>query len=291
MAEPEDNPGISAPSSGADLTAQLAEEWDALISLGGEIEDEDWEKPTPCPGWSVAAQYAHMIGTESMLLGRPNPEVDPGKPGHVRNDIGGFNEVWVAALAGRPREEVLADFAEVTAARREALAAMTEADFAAPSWTPVGKADYRRFMQIRVFDCWVHEQDIRDALGRPGHEDGAAAEQSIDEIVRALGFVLGKKVGLSDGQSVVFELTGPVERTLNVAVVDGRAKVVAALPAGQDSPTVGLALSSAAFARLACGRTDPAAVLAGSAGHVGGVQISGDEELGRRVVSNLAFTI
>ena len=291
MADAQDSPGISAPSTGADLTAQLAEEWDALISLGGEIDDKGWEKPTPCPGWSVAAQYAHMIGTESMLLGRPNPDVDPGKPGHVRNDIGGFNEVWVAALAGRPRKEVLADFAEVTATRRDALAAMTEADFAAPSWTPVGKADYRRFMQIRVFDCWVHEQDIRDALGRPGHEDGAAAEQSIDEIVRALGFVLGKKVGLSDGQSVVFDLTGPAARTLNVAVVDGRAKVLSALPAGETSPTVGLSLSSAAFARLACGRVDPAAVLAGSAGRVGGVQMSGDEELGRRVVSNLAFTI
>jgi len=291
MSDTEAKPGISAPSGGADLTSQLAEEWDALISLGEEIDDEDWEKPTPCPGWSVAAQYAHMIGTESMLLGRPNPDIDPGKPGHVRNDIGGFNEVWVAALAGRSRKEVLADFAQVTAARRQALEGMSEADFAAPSWTPVGKADYRRFMQIRVFDCWVHEQDIRDALGSPGHEDGAAAEQSIDEIVRALGFVLGKKVGLSDGHSVVFELTGPVERTLNVAVVDGRAKVLAALPAGAAPPSVALSLSSTAFARLACGRIDPAAVLAGSAGHVGGVQVSGDEELGRRVVSNLAFTI
>ena len=291
MADTEDRPGISAPSSGADLTSQLAEEWDALIVLGEEIDDKDWEKPTPCPGWSVAAQYAHMIGTESMLLGRPNPDADPGKPDHVRNDIGGFNEVWVAALAGRSRKEVLADFAEVTAARREALAAMSEDDFAAPSWTPVGKADYRRFMQIRVFDCWVHEQDIRDALGRPGHEDGAAAEQSIDEIVRALGFVLGKKVGLSDGQSVVFDLTGPVDRTLNVAVVDARARVLAALPGGEDSPTVALTLSSTAFARLACGRIDPSAVLAGGAGHIGGVRISGDEELGRRVVSNLAFTI
>ena len=24
---------------------------------------------------------------------------------------------------------------------------------------------YGRFMRVRVFDCWMHEQDIRDALG------------------------------------------------------------------------------------------------------------------------------
>lgn len=275
-------PGIVAGSTGADLTAQLSEEWDSLIALGDELDDPGWERGTPCPGWTVAAQYAHMIGTESMLLGRPNPEVDPGKPEHVRNDIGGFNEVWVAALAGRARKEVLADFAEVTAQRRAALAAMAEADFAAESWTPVGKADYRRFMQIRVFDCWVHEQDIRDAIGTPGHESGPVAEQSVDEIVRALGFVLGKKVGLAAGQSVAFDLTGPVTRRIGVGVIDGRAKVVDALPAGTTG--VILALSSSDFTRLACGRVDPATVL-------GRVEISGDRELGNRVVSNLAFTI
>ncbi len=66
----------------------------------------------------MSAQYAHIIGTESLLLGRPRPEVDPGQPDHVRNDIGGVNEVWVAALAGVPRDEVLARFDEVTEARR-----------------------------------------------------------------------------------------------------------------------------------------------------------------------------
>lgn len=282
-------PGIRAGSAGADLTAQLSEEWDSLLALGDELDDSDWGRQTPCPGWTVAAQYAHMIGTESMLLGRANPEIDPGKPAHVRNDIGGFNEVWVAALAGRARKEVLAEFAEVTAQRRSALGAMSEADFAAESWTPVGKADYRRFMQIRVFDCWVHEQDIRDATGRPGHESGPVAEQSVDEIVRALGFVLGKKVGLAAGQSVRFELTGPVMRQIDVAVLDGRARVVDDLPPEAGGrPTVSLILSSSAFTRLACGRVDPGGVLGGD---LGGTAIAGDEELGRRVVSNLGFTI
>lgn len=282
----EKGPGLAADSSRDGMTAQLNEVWDALADVGASIDDREWAAATPCPGWPVSAQYAHVIGTESMLLGRPNPEVEPAgeAPGHVRNQIGGFNEVWVTALAARSRPEVLEQLAEVIGARKQALAGMTEEDFAASSWTPVGQADYRRFMQIRVFDCWVHEQDVRDAVGRPGHEDGPVAEQSIDEIVRAAGFVVGKKAGAPTGSSIRFELNGPVHRRIDVDVTD-RARVVESL-AGD--PTVAIALSSSAYARLSCGRIPPADVLAGA---LGGVHFGGDEDLGRRVVENLAFTI
>jgi uncharacterized protein (TIGR03083 family) len=278
-------PGICADSSGAALTDQLSEEWSQLGELGAALADDEWNAPTPCPGWTVAAQFAHVIGTESVLLGRDNPDVDPGRPDHVRNDIGGFNEVWVAALASSSRHEVLERFAEVTSARRSALAAMSEEDFAQPSWTPVGKADYRRFMQIRVFDCWTHEQDIRQAVGRPGHDAGPVAEQSVDEIVRAIGYIVGKKAGAPAGSTVTLALTGPVQRDIHVAVVDGRARAVAELAA---PATATLRLTSNAFTRLACGRVDPEQVLGGA---LGGIETSGNAGLARQVATNLAFTI
>jgi uncharacterized protein (TIGR03083 family) len=276
-----ETPWLSADSSAAGLTAQLAEVWNSLRDLGRDLSDDDWSCPTPCPGWPVSAQYAHMIGTESMLLGRKNPDIEPGRPEHVRNDIGGFNEVWVAALASVPRTEVLEQFAEVTGARQEVLQAMTEDAFDEPAWTPVGQADYRRFMQIRVFDCWVHEQDIRDALKQPGHEAGPVAEQSVDEVVRAIGYIVGKKAGVPAGASVRLELTGPVTRTVNVDVADGRARPVPTL-SGEPSTTV--TLPSPVFTRLACGRVDPAAVM-------DQVSFRGDLALGRQVAEHLAFTI
>ena len=39
-------------------------------------------------------------------------------------------------------------------------------------FTPEGPGPYRQFMAIRVFDCWYHDQDIREALGRPGFLEG-----------------------------------------------------------------------------------------------------------------------
>lgn len=265
-----------------DLVAQLDEVWSSLEELGRSLDDDGWRRATPCPGWDVGAQYAHVIGTESMLLGRPNPEVTPPEeaPAHVRNRIGTFNEVWVDHLAGLPPGEILAAFAEVTGARREALAGMTEADFDAASWTPVGEADYRRFMQIRVFDCWVHEQDVRDAVGRPGHEGGPVAEQAIDEIVRALGFIVGKKAGAPEGSRIRIELTGEAARRIDVAVTD-RARVVDAL---DGEPTATVTLPATVFARLACGRVDPGSV-------ADRVVTAGDDHLARAVAANLAFTI
>jgi uncharacterized protein (TIGR03083 family) len=214
-----------------------------------------------------------------MLAGEPTPKDEAAdRPAHVHNDIGRANERWVTELRRCGPTELLNEFQRITAQRLEALRALTDAQWEEPSWTPVGQADYRRFMQIRVFDSWVHEQDIRSAVGQPGHGEGPAAEQAIDEIERALGYVIGKRAGAPDGSSVTIDLIGPVFRSIHVAV-DGRAAMVASLP---DAADVTIRLGSDTFAALACGRVDAADV---------SVDIEGDEDLGRRIAANLAFTI
>jgi uncharacterized protein (TIGR03083 family) len=269
----------SAESTAAALTAQLAETWSSIDLLCRGLTAEEWLTPTACPGWTVADQLAHIVGTESMLAGEPAPTEEAADlPPHVHNDIGRANERWVTGLRRSGPADLLQEFRRITARRLEALRARTDAQWEEPSWTPVGPADYRRFMQIRVFDSWVHEQDMRSAVGRPGHGDGPAAEQAIDEIERALGSVIGKRAGAPDASSVTIDLTGPVTRSIHV-LVDGRAAVVAALPHTAD---VTMGLDSVTFAALACGRVDPTEVA---------VAIEGDQEVGQRIVTNLAFTI
>jgi len=268
-----------AENSAAAVTAQLAETWDSIDQLSRELVPQEWLIPTACPGWTVADQLAHIVGTESMLAGEATPTWGAADvPGHVRNDIGRTNEQWVAELRRSDPIHLLEEFRRITARRLEALRALAEEQWEEPSWTPVGKSNYRRFMQIRVFDCWVHEQDMRAAVGRPGHGGGPAAEQAIDEIERALGFIIGKRAGAPDASSITIDLTGPVVRSIHV-VVDGRAAVVATLTKPAD---VTLRLGSVDFAALACGRVDPAEVV---------IAIEGDQDLGQRVATNLAFTI
>lgn len=258
--------------------AALDEEFDAVIDLAAGLAPAEWDLPTACPGWSVKDNLAHVIGTEAMLLGRPTPDVAlPDDLPHVRNDIGRVNEQWIEAYRDRPPVDVLADLREAVAARRAALAGMDQTAFDAESFTPAGPDTYGRFMRIRTMDIWMHEQDVREAVGRPGHEGGAAVEAALDEMTAALGFVVGKRAGAPAGTSVRFDLTGPAGRRVDVEVGD-RARVVEALA---EPPTATLTLPAHLFTRLCGGRgADPAAV-----------EVSGDRELGVSVARSMGFMI
>jgi uncharacterized protein (TIGR03083 family) len=200
------------------IIAMLVEEWAALEELLDGLDASEWWMPTTLPGWSVHDVVAHLIGTESRLSGEGEPPslIDVTTLAHVRNAIGAANEHWVRALRSEPPEEMRLRFQDVSRRRAEMLIAMSREDFDVPTQTPVGQAPYRRFTEIRVFDCWMHEQDIRQAIGRPGHEDGPCAEVSIDEVVRALGFIIGKQAAVPDGSIVTIDLIDVPRSFLNL---------------------------------------------------------------------------
>jgi uncharacterized protein (TIGR03083 family) len=260
----------------------LHDVWQRLDALLSELDDADWDRPTCLPGWNVRAVVAHIIGTENVLLGNQPPPLDvtPESHPHVRNDIGRLNEAWVAALGGLSPADLLARFRADVERRKAALAETTQEAWDTVGFTPAGQDTYGRFMRIRVFDQWMHELDIRDAVGRPGGEGGPAAELALDEMEAALGFVVGKKAGAPQGARVRFALTGDAGRTVDVEVAE-RAAVVDAL---SGPPTLTVTMPVGVFARLCGGRADPAALRPD-------VTIEGDDELGQRLVANMAYTI
>lgn len=265
----------------SDVIALLAREWDAIAGLLDDLEPADWSRPV-LPGWDVHDVVAHIVGTERALAGAELPALPPGEPvpGHVRNDIGTMNEAWVVALRPLPDADLLAQFRAVTEQRLMALRAMTAQEFDAPSWSPAGPATYARFMGTRVFDCWMHEQDIREATRKPGNESGPVAERALDEAAGGLGYAIGKLGKAPQGSTVRITLTGPINRDLHV-VVDGRARVTEAV---DGEPTVTMTMPSSLFFRLCGGRDDAASML-------GQIEFGGDVELGRRLAANLGFLI
>lgn len=262
----------------------LREVWASLDDLLDGLTAEQWSAPTPLSGWDVRDNVAHIIGTEAMLNGDPAPDVaiDREARPHVRNDIGAFNEQWVESMRSTPPAEVLDRFRVITTNRLAVLDAMNQDDWEAESFTPAGKDTFGRFMQIRVFDCWLHEQDIRDAVGRPGDESGLPVEVMLDELATALGFVVGKKAGAQPGDRVTFALTdgGAVVRELHVEVTE-RAMLVDRLhlPA-----TLTLTMPVGVMTRRCAGRV-------GSDELVDRIDIDGDEDLARRILENQAYTI
>jgi uncharacterized protein (TIGR03083 family) len=261
----------------------LEQVWGDIIAVSTGLSDDEWARPTDCPGWSVQDQVAHMIGTEMMLCGEDAPLADIGHAPHVRNDIGKFNEQWVVLYRNRSGAETLADFERVTQRRLDALRALPPEKFDEEGFTPEGPGPYRQFMAIRVFDCWYHDQDMREALGTPGFMEGPVADFSLGRIPpKGLPYVVGKKAAAPQGSSIEFTITGA--EPIDVAVgVEGRA---ALLPAPPSDPTAHLTLDRRTFARLAGGRWT-----GDHARKEGDVRVEGDTELGNRVVDNLAFTL
>jgi uncharacterized protein (TIGR03083 family) len=262
--------------------AALDDIWTRLDALLSGLDDDDWKRPTSLPGWNVQAIAAHIIGTESMLLGKAAPDltVSEATHPHVRNDIGRFNEAWVESLSAEPPADVLARFRDDVAKRKQMLEAMSDEDWDKVGFTPAGQDTYGRFMRIRVFDQWLHELDIRDAIGEPGGDGGPAAELGLEEMAAAMGYVVGKKAGAPQGSRVRIELSGPAARTVNVEVGE-RAAVVDDL---SGPPTLTVTMPAGVFARLGGGRADPTTLR-------DQVTIDGDDELGERLIDNLAYTI
>ena len=266
------------------VLAGLFAVWEDIDTLISGFSDAQWQASTALPGWTVHDVVAHLVGTESMLQGAGTPEVDidVSTLKHVRNDIGVLNERWVRRMRGLTDADLLEKFRATTAQRRMALSNLSNHDWNQVTATPAGPDSYGRFMRVRVFDCWMHELDIRDAVGQPASVSelvGPPADLALDEMAASMGFVVGKLGSAPDGSRVSIELMGPVGRTINV-LVEGRARVVDDF--GDGDPTATIRLDALLFTRLAGGRTVP---------DHGAITYGGDEEVGKRIVEHLNYVI
>ncbi len=248
--------------------------WASSGELAAGLSPEQWATPSLCPGWSAQGVFAHVVSIEEVLSGWwPDRPTDPPPFARISAIHDELNAIAPDALLGR--------FHDTIDRRRVELAALDDDAFATPCMTPVGQATYGRFMAVRVFDCWVHERDVRVPLDIAGDDSGPEAEMALDEVRGSLGYIVGKKIGLADGMGIAFELTGPVSARLLVRV-DGRAAVVDSL----EDPDVTVSTDSLTFMLLACGRIDPEVAIAD-----GRITWTGDDALGERAARNLRFTM
>ena len=267
---------------GLQATAALGETWDSLAEATHELSSTEWALETDCPGWDVKDQLSHLVGIERTLMGEAAPPWDQPLGDHVKNDFAALHEPWIAVRRARPGPDVRAEFVEVTRARLADLGSRTEDQWATVGFSPVGDVPYAVFMEVRVFDCWVHEQDARRALDRPGGDGNHASVIALERMQGAMPFVVGKKAGCAEGTAVRFEVRGRSDdtRDFTIAVVGGRA-----VPVDDDvEPTVTLTMPTDAFVRLSCGRATAAPLLAD-----GEVVIDGDAAAGRSVLDAMNF--
>jgi uncharacterized protein (TIGR03084 family) len=150
------------------LTDLLAEQ-QVLDDIVAALTPDQWQLPTPSPGWSVADQIGHLTyfdGTAALAI------VDPAAFNNAMAELlssGGGDDVTLGALRAMTSDELLAAWR----ANRSALAAAAETldnDTRVAWYGPSMGA--KSFLTARLMEAWAHGQDIVDTIrtSRPATE-------------------------------------------------------------------------------------------------------------------------
>lgn len=271
----------------------------AVVDLTFNLRDADLAKSTACPGWTVKDQVAHVTSIEAGLLGRPDPQVEVPAYDWIKNDIGRHMENGVELRRPRSGKEVTGELQKVLGARLGRLrdATLTE-ETEVPGVLSDKPTTLGDLLRLRIFDTWIHEQDIREALGRPGNLDSPAAAVSVSQVLDALPMIVVKRVGLEPGKVLMVELTGPVVARSGVRVeaseddADGTpgkpiGKLMFAGASDETGPipaigrTTSLQMSTEVFMRRAAGRRATEDCV---------YTVLGDEDIARRFMDALVVT-
>jgi uncharacterized protein (TIGR03083 family) len=211
---------------GPDLDALAAQLGD-LVALVGDLSEEDFGRPTRCPGWTVAELVAHCEGMLLRLVGenaRPvagEAEID--RVGYYRYDPVGpregedpdktFSEVIrdrvIDEVAGRSGKELRASLEGGVDGALRGVGEIPAERVIKRSGHP--RMTFGEFVASRNLEFGVHTMDIAHAVGAPERLQPAAAAV----ITGILDGLLGEAVPESlRWDATTYILTGTGRRAL-----------------------------------------------------------------------------
>lgn len=279
-----------APADLEEFVAAYAHTMQAVVDLGRGLRPGEEGLPTDCPGWDVGDQLRHIASVEASLLGESAPDVDVSRYGHIRNAFGQLIEKLVESRRARTLTVVLDELDATLARRLEALRA-PDVTSGTPTVGPFGPTTVSELLGLRLFDIWIHEQDIREALGRPGDLDGGGAANALARLFAAFPRIVAKEARIEPRHAVILDITGPVVGRVGARVeeVDGAPRGIPLFTGevGETGPSAApdgattIAMSTQVATRLLAGRRSPDEV------HV---SIAGDAAIAGRVLAALTIT-
>jgi uncharacterized protein (TIGR03083 family) len=185
-----------------------------LMTLLRGLAPGDWSRSTACAAWSVKDIVAHLLDTGLRRLSLDRDRFTP-----PAADIAGYadlvaylnrlNAEWVTA-ARRLSSKVLIDLMDRMAPQlQEFFAALdphAEARFGvawageeqSPVWFDIGREYTER---------WLHQQQIREAVGAPGLVGREWLHPALDIFMRALPHTY-RAVPAEPGQGIHFAIGG-----------------------------------------------------------------------------------
>jgi uncharacterized protein (TIGR03083 family) len=185
----------------------------AFVAVLEDLTAEDWQRPTVCPGWRVHDVTAHVVHDHLRKLSRSRDgQAAPGPgPGEdLPRFLHRVNQEFVE-VASRWSPRVLVDllghlgpqldqfWGSLDLGQLGEPVSWAAPGLPAPAWLDVAR-EYSEY--------WVHQQQVRDAVGRPGARGEDLMSPVIDTFVRAVPYAL-RDQSPAPGTTVRIEVTGP----------------------------------------------------------------------------------
>jgi len=184
-----------------------------LLALLSGLTAEEWARPTVCAGWSVKDIALHLLsGDIGVLSRRRDAYTPPGKPIESWADlvalINRLNEAWTAATR-RLSPRVLCDLLAWAGPQvEEYFASLDPHAIGVPvDWAGVEPAPNWLDLVREYTERWHHQQQIRDAVGRPGLKQRRFFAPVLAAFVHALPRTY-RDVPAADGTTVQITIAG-----------------------------------------------------------------------------------
>ena len=206
-------------------------ERDALLQLLAGLSEEEWGRSSVCPGWSVKDVALHLLGDDVGRLSRGRdsfggaafvPQPDADFEAELLAFINEANERWVQSTR-RISPHLLCDLLRFTGEETnryfqslDPLQIDEPVSWAGPDPAPVWLDIAREYTER-----WLHQQQIRDAVGRPGLKERRFFAPVLDAFVRALPHTF-RDVDAPEGVHVKLTVSGAAGGEWSLVHGDGK---------------------------------------------------------------------
>jgi len=150
--------------------AGLLAEYEAFGALVRSLEEKQWEQRSRCEGWTAGDVARHVVGTAT----------------DVANGVAGTHtpEEEVAERKGRTATEIADELDGALVTLRNLAAIINDDAWDGPS--PVPDLTMRQGILTLIYDLYVHNDDIRAAVGMPPAGAGLSLDASVEYLAEQL---------------------------------------------------------------------------------------------------------
>ncbi len=185
-----------------------------LIELLRSLSKEDWHKPSIAKKWQVKDIAAHLLdgNIRTLSLSRDKHQLQPGKPinsyEELVNYLNELNATWVQASKRMSPELITGLLASTGQQFCDYIASLDPFEDAIFSVAWAGEAVSKNWFHVarEYTEKFIHQQQIRDAVGKPGLFSPELFCPFIDTFMCGLPYTY-RNVQAADGTVICVHIT------------------------------------------------------------------------------------